>query len=418
MSSHGARVLQIAHSHPQFHPGGTELLALALHREATEQGIDSWYLGALDDTQTMPNLGTQAIALSPDHRESGLFIHQFLRFSLEQPEYHGFLREFREYLQAIQPDIIHLHHVLQFGLEAIHVIKGAVPAAKVVLTAHDYYLLCANNGQLYRHAEKQRCDGPSLGECRRCFGDKVSNEQLRLRALDIASTLSMVDVMTAPSHFLKHKLEAHVRLPRPVQFVENGYLGDGGRASPAEGIGDRALTFGYFGNISAVKGLGDLLDAAVLLHGKGRRDFRVHVHGAQLFEDLALKTKMDDAQVVLGSSIEFFGGYRAVDVATLYGKIDCVVFPSIWYENAPLVIYEALHHGRQVIAYPHGGAPEILERYGVGMLAKKSEPAALAAAMEEALDDSARIDCVATRAVPDRKALLESYLPIYFGPTA
>lgn len=416
MSSQAPRVLQIAHNHPKFHPGGTELMALALHREALAQGVDSWYLGALDATQTAPNLGTQMIALSPDHRESALFIHQFLRFNLEQPEYHGFLREFRDYLLGIRPDIVHIHHVLHFGLEAIHVIKSALPAAKVILTAHDYYLFCANNGQLFKHAERERCDGPSLADCHRCFGGKISNEKLRLRAIDIDSTLGMIDVMTAPSHFLKDKLDRFLRLPRPVEFVENGYLGDKRRASGVDEASGRDLTFGYFGNISAVKGLADLLDAAVLLFETGRRDFRIHVHGAQLFEDLALKQKMDDAQAVLGPIIEFFGGYRAEDVAGLYAKVDCVVFPSIWYENAPLVIYEALHHGRQVIAYPHGGAPEILERYGVGILADESEPSALAHAMARVLDDRTQVSGVTNRAIPDRQALFDAYRPYYFEP--
>jgi hypothetical protein len=67
-----ARILQIAHNHPRFHPGGTELTALALHRQALMSGLDSWYLGALDETQILPNLGTQMIALSADQREAAL----------------------------------------------------------------------------------------------------------------------------------------------------------------------------------------------------------------------------------------------------------------------------------------------------------------------------------------------------------
>ena len=56
MQSSGKRILQIAHNHPRFHPGGTELTALALHREALEQGLDSWYLGALDETRLPPDV--------------------------------------------------------------------------------------------------------------------------------------------------------------------------------------------------------------------------------------------------------------------------------------------------------------------------------------------------------------------------
>jgi hypothetical protein len=60
------------------------------------------------------------IALSPDHRESALFTDSFVRFGLEQPDQLGFVREFTDYLRAINPDVVHFHHLLQFGLEAIH----------------------------------------------------------------------------------------------------------------------------------------------------------------------------------------------------------------------------------------------------------------------------------------------------------
>jgi glycosyltransferase involved in cell wall biosynthesis len=49
------------------------------------------------------------------------------------------------------------------------------------------------------------------------------------------------------------------------------------------------------------------------------------------------------------------------------------------------VIYEALHHGKPVVAYPHGGAAEILRRHKTGILAAQSRPEALADAMQIAL---------------------------------
>jgi glycosyltransferase involved in cell wall biosynthesis len=38
--------------------------------------------------------------------------------------------------------------------------------------------------------------------------------------------------------------------------------------------------------------------------------------------------------------------------------IDWVVIPSIWFENAPLVIQEAFYHGRPVICSDIGGMAE------------------------------------------------------------
>ncbi|MGV3552890.1 glycosyltransferase [Rhizobium sp.] len=408
----GKRILQIAHNHPSFHPGGTELTALALHRQALAEGIDSWYLGALDSRQITPNLGSQTIALSADHRESALFTDNFIRFSLEQPEHLGFLREFADYLLAVKPDIIHFHHLLMFGLEAVHTARRMLPEARLVLTAHDFYLICANNGQLYKHDKKERCPGPTLRECAKCFPDAAAND-LAMRKQDIAMTLRLFDRIAVPSHLLKSKLETYIDLPAPAEFVENAYLGDDTAVAAPKRKSGEPVVFAYFGNISAIKGLSDLLDAADILNARGRTDFRIHVHGAQLFRDDVLKDRMEAARESLGAAVRFFGGYEGAHAAALMADVDCVVFPSLWWENAPLVVYEALHYGRQVIAYPHGGAPEILARYDAGLVAERSTPEAMADQMERVLDDPGLAKLFPSRQIPDRRHLLAGYSRLY-----
>ena len=414
MPARAKRILQIAHNHPKFHPGGTELTALALHRQAQEEGMDSWYLGALDGTQIAPGPGTRMIALSADHRESALFTDSFVHFGLEQPDHLGFLREFAEYLGTIRPDVIHFHHLLQFGLEAVHAARNTLPNAKLILTAHDFYLICANNGQLYKHETRERCAGPALRDCQKCL-PKIGIDDLALRRQNIAATLRLFDKIAAPSHFLKSKLESHLGIRPHIAFVENAYLGERACHSPARRREESDFVFAYFGNISANKGLADLLDAADILKATGRDGFEIHVHGAQLIEDDALKKRMAEASTSLGSAIRFCGGYHIEDLPSLMADVDCVIFPSLWWENAPLVIYEALHHRKQVIAYPHGGALEILRRYDVGLIADEARPAALAVEMARMLDDPPLAICAPKHEVPGRKELLAAHLAFYLS---
>jgi glycosyltransferase involved in cell wall biosynthesis len=408
-----ARILQIAHNHPRFHPGGTELTALALHRQALMSGLDSWYLGALDETQILPNLGTQMIALSADQREAALFAEGFRRFALSQDDHFGFLREFRDYLERIRPNVVHVHHVLNFGLEGLQVIRSALPNARIILTLHDYYLICANHGQLYKHETKERCPGPTLVECLKCFPKRRAND-FAMRALDIRNALSVCDQLVSPSYFLKEKFDQYLGTGQEIVVVENGYLGAdiaaAGRAADAEQV-----TFGYFGNISVVKGMGDLLDAAEILDRDGHENFRLHVHGSQLIDDQGLFDRMQATKAKLGDRVQFFGQYSPEDMGRHFERVDCLVFPSVWWENAPLVIYEALYHGRRVVAYPHGGAPEILSRYGAGIIAERSDPRALADAMREILKDRSLADVGPGGSVPGRAELLQNYSALYFG---
>ena len=67
-------------------------------------------------------------------------------------------------------------------------------------------------------------------------------------------------------------------------------------------------------------------------------------------------------------------------------KIDWVVIPSIWWENSPLVIQEALAHGRPVIGSDIGGVAEnILGRGGLTFSA--GDAADLASVMAKAIGD-------------------------------
>jgi glycosyltransferase involved in cell wall biosynthesis len=410
----GQRILQVAHNHPRFHPGGTELTALALHRRALQSGLDSWYLGALDDSQIVPNLGTQMIALSDDQREAALFTHRFRRFALAQEDHHGFLWEFREYLKLLRPDVVHVHHLLNFGLEGLYTIRTTLPDARIVLTIHDYYLICANDGQLYKHDVKQRCPGPTLTECLKCLPKRNAND-FTMRRLNILNALSLCDRLVSPSYFLKEKFDRYLAPAQEIVVVENGYLGADIPPAGRRQTHESTVTFGYFGNISVVKGLQDLLDAADILLKGDVHNFRINVHGSQLFKEQAMDDRIAAARQSLADQVRFFGLYSPEDLGRHFEDIDCLVFPSVWWENAPLVIYEALFHGRQVVAYPHGGAPEILARHDAGVLAARSDPYALAEAMQRIIAEPPLRLATSGRQIRRSKDLLDAYSRLYFS---
>jgi len=379
----GKRILQIAHNHPAFSPGGTELVAHALHREALNRGCDSWFLGAAEPIHLTPNLGTQMIAVTPDHRESAIFAPAFSRFDFAQPDHGGFLWELRHYLDEIRPDIVHVHHLLNFGLESLFLIRSLLPEAEIYFTLHDYYAICANNGQLYRHETRSRCDGPTLRDCAKCVPHRSVND-FTLRRLSFENGLALCDRIFSPSRFLKDMVERNLTLRVPVEVLENGYFGPDVAPEPWPAAADGEVQFGYMGNISSIKGLADLLDACDLLAERGNVKFRLHVHGSQLYDDPVLAERIERSKRELQSSIQYHGRYAQADVARCYGTFECLVFPSVWWENAPLVLYEALHHQREIVAYPHGGGAEILRSHGSGVLAEQSNPLSLAIAMERA----------------------------------
>jgi hypothetical protein len=61
------------------------------------------------------------------------------------------------------------------------------------------------------------------------------------------------------------------------------------------------------------------------------------------------------------------GPYQPADVESLMKLVDWVAVPSIWWENAPTVIIEAMSAQRPVIVGDVGGMREMIDTYGSGI---------------------------------------------------
>jgi glycosyltransferase involved in cell wall biosynthesis len=56
--------------------------------------------------------------------------------------------------------------------------------------------------------------------------------------------------------------------------------------------------------------------------------------------------------------VHFHGAYRQDQVDRLMRSVDAVLVPSIWWENSPVVIEEAMRNNRPVICSDIGGMAE------------------------------------------------------------
>ena len=67
--------------------------------------------------------------------------------------------------------------------------------------------------------------------------------------------------------------------------------------------------------------------------------------------------------------------------------VDWVIVTSIWWENAPLVIQEAAHHGRPVICSDAGGMAEAIRDGIDGLHFRLGDPASLMQTMRRAVEE-------------------------------
>jgi glycosyltransferase involved in cell wall biosynthesis len=149
----------------------------------------------------------------------------------------------------------------------------------------------------------------------------------------------------------------------------------------------RPSTFGYFGNVSPFKGTIVAIEAARQLHAAGKNEVRLKIHGSPLFQSDAFKKDFAEALFQARGYVTHHGPYRPDEIPTLMAGLDWVVMPSIWWENAPLVIQEAFQQKRPVICSGIGGMAEMVEDGISGLHFRPGDPASLADAMLRAITE-------------------------------
>jgi glycosyltransferase involved in cell wall biosynthesis len=392
-------VLYVLHNHPSVMPGGAETYALELHEAM--KGSERYRPLVL--ARTGPPVsrsgrvheGTllEPVGDDPDQ----YFFHTdiadydwFLSTSRNKAVYTTFYRAF---LEAYRPDVVHFQHSLFLGYDILRETRRTLPDAAIVYTLHEYLPICHNNGQLFR-TTGEPCTGATPRRCHECF-PSISPQQFFLRERFIKSHLRNVDLFISPSRFL---VDQYVSwgIPRDrIVHEENG-------RTPAAPLPDPGLAgrsardrIGYFGQFTAFKGADVLMQAMKLLAGRrlatdGGAPAEVRptlrLHGANIEhqpeEFQALFRSLLEAT---GDDVTLVGRYRPKDLPALMQAVDWVVVPSIWYENAPLVIQEAFAHGRPVICSDIGGMAEKVTDGVDGLHFRAGDPASLADTLARAI---------------------------------
>ena len=277
-------------------------------------------------------------------------------------------RELRALIEVWQPDVVHLHNL--YPLISPSVLRPCREAGvPVVMTCHNYRLICPVGTLFSRGAVCERCAGGREVLCavRNCAGDPLLSTAYALRAMAARVPVNVfhraVDLFITPSEFVRRKLMEHgyrrcrfAVVPHPVVAPETA-------ADPARG-----RYVAYLGRISAEKGVGVLLAAA-------RRcpDVPIRIAG-----DAALMPGLDRAAP---PNATFVGPIPRAAVGDFLRGARLLVAPSICYETFGMAVVEAMAHGLPVVASRIGGLPETVQDGATGLLCPPGDPSALADAL-------------------------------------
>jgi glycosyltransferase involved in cell wall biosynthesis len=263
-------------------------------------------------------------------------------------------------IDEFHPDVVHSHAVQ--GMSAVVLTRVARLGVAHVHTLHDYWLLCQRNTMVT--AGGVAC----ATRCRSCRAiSSVRNAQLARRPPDVLLAVSAA--VARPHEAALPWTRGRTRvLYNPVEPAA---------APRAPRPRDAPPTFGFLGQVSAVKGVRTLVrafaDAAIA-------DARLIVAG-----------RGTDADAVTGvSGVEYRGWVDAAGREALYDEIDALVVPSEWEDPAPLVVNEARARGITVIGARVGGIPELIAPASEPLLFASGDVGELAARLRTFAADPTR----------------------------
>jgi glycosyltransferase involved in cell wall biosynthesis len=268
------------------------------------------------------------------------------------------------------PDIVHCHNL--FPLLSPAVLRQASSEAPVVVTLHNYRLLCLPATFVRDARSCEDCLGrmPWRGAVYGCYrGSRAASAPLALSlALHRAvGSFDRVSLYLAVSDLVREK---HVEggFPRERIRVKPNFVW------PSERRRGPGGAFLYIGRLAPEKGIRQLVEAwrpvpaPLVLVGDG--------------------PEAEQLRSSLPRNVELRPPVPPGDVPQLLASARALVFPTLAYEGAPRAILEAFAAGVPVLARAVGAVPELVKDGVSGLLLPSLRPAEVATAAERLLDDA------------------------------
>jgi glycosyltransferase involved in cell wall biosynthesis len=263
-------------------------------------------------------------------------------------------------------------------------------STKLALVFHDYKAVCPRcnlyNGNRictdctqgkFINVVKYRCRNKSLLQSSILAIDSYYNNSIR-------NAYSYPDLFITPSHFMSGQLHK-MGFDHKIEVIHNPI--DIKQFPHSKKMTEFKNTVLYAGRFSKDKGIELFLKAA-----SGLKDVKFLIAGVG---DLIELVEQADREL---KNVEYLGSLNKEQLLAAFDKSDYLILPSIWYENNPMIIIEAMSSGLVVIGSDIGGIPELLKD-GRGFLFDPLKPDCLDDQIQNSLSISiSKYDEISARA--------------------
>lgn len=162
-----------------------------------------------------------------------------------------------------------------------------------------------------------------------------------------------------------------------AQIVPNGIAPTTRPPFRSDASLDRPVVF-YAGRLLREKGVCELIDGVETLIGRGH-DIQLRIAGkGPLSSSIANRAAKS-------TFLTFLGHLRPAEITAELNRASMFVNPSNYAEGLPTILLEAGSAALPVISTPRGGSVDLIRDGETGWIIPRGEPAAIAAALEDAM---------------------------------
>lgn len=276
--------------------------------------------------------------------------------------------QFRMLIKKVNPDLIHCQQNLSSPLSFL--LAAKLEKVPVVQTLHDFNLVCLSSWG----AKKTNSDFCIKGAPLSCLINRCLDcgEYFRNVGAWYIRKLSIkhyTKVIIAPSKSLAVALKENdfsnvETIPNFVYPPENLRMQKRKRKN-------NFLLF--VGRLTPQKGCQYLINAMKIIE-KSFSDVNLLVIG-----DGPERKKLERLSSSLNfNKVKFLGEILYIRTGHYFERATMIIIPSIWMENCPLVVLEAMSYGIPVIGSRIGGIPELIQENKTGMLFRPRDSTDLA----------------------------------------
>lgn len=259
-------------------------------------------------------------------------------------------KKLKRMLISFKPDIVHIHN-MHFGIGPIAIITAKNLGIPVVVTLHNYRLLCPSGilqhkGHLFTNSLHSNFPWKAVRY-------KVYRSSY-LQTFWLAfcnwfhkkiKTWNKVDRYIVLTDFAKELLlNSNLEIMKDQVVVKPNFVSSNSIMQK-----DRAENFLFVGRLMEEKGI------LLLLNTFKDLDLKLEIAGSgPLINEVLEVCKNND-------NIEYLGNLNKIEVLNAMKKCSALIFPSTWFEGMPMTILEAFSLGTPVISSNIGAMKTMID---------------------------------------------------------